>query len=92
MRLFAIFMILLILIGCSKSTDPGEVKTFKLSSGGYRGESVGDCSQAEANELCQERGYTYAIDWTCGTEHVSGGFWGSWDQDVMYCITCWRRG
>jgi len=77
--------------GCSALTGPSETKKFKLGgSGGYRGKSVGNCDQKNANKECRLLGWDEAVDWECGTEHVSGGFFGCWDQDVMYSITCTR--
>jgi hypothetical protein len=78
-------------LGCSNSTGPGETKEFNLpGSGGYRGEPVGNCDQRNADEICREFGYDKALDYSCGTAHTSGGFFGPFDQDVMYCVTCWR--
>ena len=89
MRTLVLLVLIALIAGCSNPTEPAGTETFNLGSGGYRGEPVGDCDQEAADEICRERGYMWAIDWTCGTEHVSGGFWGDWNQDVMYCVTCW---
>ena len=78
-------------LSCSP-VGSGETKTFKLGSGSYRGESVGSCSQSAADEICRERGYDRATDFDCRTVTAgTGSFWGSWQQDVMYSVTCWRR-
>ncbi len=78
-------------IGCSALTGPSETKTFKLGpSGGYRGEPVGNCDQGSADEECRKFGYDEATSWDCSSVHVSGGFFGPFDQDVMYSVTCVR--
>lgn len=77
--------------GCSDLLGPKETKTFKLAaSGGYRGKPVGNCDQRNADRECRALGWKRAVDWDCRSVHVSGGFWGSWDQDVMYSVTCTR--
>jgi len=77
--------------GCSALTGPSDTKTFKLGgSRGYRGESVGNCDQRSADKECRKLGYDKATSWDCSSVHVSGGFFGSFDQDVMYSVTCVR--
>ena len=91
MRKITLILAVGIIAGCS-STGPGETKKFKLGpSGGYSGEPVGNCSQRAANEECRKLGWAHATDYSCGTVHVTGGFFGSFDQDVMYSVTCWRE-
>jgi hypothetical protein len=84
-------LLIVAFLACSP-LGPGETKTFTLGSGGYRGESVGSCDQATADGLCRDRGYERATDYECRTVTAgTGSFWGSWEQDVMYSVTCWRR-
>ncbi|UCG60680.1 MAG: hypothetical protein JSV52_10125 [Candidatus Zixiibacteriota bacterium] len=77
------------IIGCSKTTVPGETETFELSSDGYRGISVGNCVQSEADEICRDLGWTRAVGWDCRTVPVNSAL-GYWEQDVMFSVTCWR--
>ena len=86
--LIAIFMLC---VGCSSLTGSKETKEFDLpGSGGYSGEPVGSCSQRSADGVCRDLGWDGATDWSCGAVHVCGGFFGCFDQDVMYTVTCYR--
>ena len=70
---------------------PSETKKFTLEpSGGYQGKPVGNCDQKNADEECQLLDWDQAEGFECGTVHVTGGFFGSFDQDVMYTVTCSR--
>ena len=70
---------------------PSETKKFTLEpSGGYQGKPVGNCDQKNADEECQLLGWDQAEDFECGTVHVTGGFFGSFDHDVIYTVTCSR--
>ena len=91
MKKMALLALIVLVTGCSSIFGPRETKEFKLPArGGYRGTPVGSCSQRAADEECRNLGWKGAVDWDCGTVHVSGGFWGDWDQSVMYCVTCYR--
>ena len=90
MKKLILILALGILTGCSVN-GPSETKEFKLGpSGGYSGKPVGSCSQRAADKECRLLGWDGAVDWSCRTVHVSGGFWGPFDQDVMYSVTCYR--
>jgi len=92
-KLFLILLLLTITTyfsGCGVNS-PNETKKFTLSpSGGYRGRPVGANNQKVANEVCREFEYLYAVEWDIRTVHVTGSFWGDWNQDVMYSVTCAR--
>ena len=91
MKQVVLIAVLVLCVGCSGLLGPKETKKFNLEgSGGYRGEPVGSCSQRSADGVCRELGWDGATDWSCGSVHVTGGFFGSFDQDVMYTVTCYR--
>lgn len=85
-RLILIVGFIAFLIGCSKGTEPGETQDFDL---GY-GESVGDCTQKAADQICRDLGWEKAVDYYCKTVWVNNDFWGVYQQDVMFSVTCWR--
>lgn len=67
-----------------------ETETFVMSGeGGYSGKPVGDCKRG-ADAECRARGYDEATNYVCRTVRVSGGFFGPFDQDVLYKVTCER--
>ena len=91
MRTVILALALISVAGCSSLSGPTETKTFELEpSGGYGGQPVGSCSMRSADEVCRSLGWEGATDYSCGTVHVTGGFFGPFDQDVMYCVTCYR--
>lgn len=91
MKKMILVTVTLLLTGCSSLFGPSETKEFKLpAKGGYRGTPVGSCSQGAADRECQKLGWDGATDYSCGTEHTCGGFFGCFDQSVMYCVTCYR--
>ena len=72
---------------------PTETKKFTLYEfvGSSAGKAVGSCSQKNADEECQLLGWDQAEDFECGTEERGcGSFFGCFDQDVMYTVTCSR--
>lgn len=83
--LLVLVAVVAFIIGCSKSTPPGETETFDL---GY-GESVANCVQSEADEICRDLGWSKAVDYVCRTVSVNSAL-GMWNQDVMFSVTCWR--
>jgi len=86
-----LIVMIAILPSCGSVGGPSETMEFTLEpSGGYNGKPVGNCDQKNANEECRLLGWDRAVDWDCGTVHVTGGFFGSFDQDVMYSVTCER--
>ena len=92
MKRIAVALVLLALIGCELITGPGESETFKMeASGGHKGKPIGSCKQKTVDRECQSLGYQEATSFNCGSVHVSGGFFGSFDQAVLYEVTCWRR-
>ena len=92
MKLVILIFMITFIAGCAGLNEPSETKTIKLEpSGGYRGEPVGSCSMRSANKVCQELGWDGATEYSCGSVHVTGGFFGSFDQDVMYSVTCYRN-
>lgn len=92
MKAVILIVVLMLCNGCSLLTGPKETEKFTLkASGGYRGTPVGNCSMSSADEECGKLGWDGADDFTCGSVHVSGGFFGSFDQDVMYTVTCYRN-
>jgi hypothetical protein len=91
MKKIILGIIIILITGCSNPFGSKETKKFDLpSEGGYSGRPVGSCSQDAADAECKKLGWDGATDWECRTVHVSGGFWGSWDQAVMYSVTCYR--
>lgn len=91
MKIWILSIVIVLFAGCSKLFGPSETKKFTLGpSGGYRGQPVGSCSERAADAECRKLGWDGAVSYSCGTVHVSGGFWGPFDQDVMYCVTCYR--
>jgi len=88
MRMLISSIILLLILGCSKSTKYEDAEVFHLGSG----RTVGSCSQGNADEICRGFGYARAINYECGSKEVGqGSFWGSWEQDYMYEVTCWGK-
>ena len=91
MRTAILISMFILWVGCSSLTGSKETKKFDLpGSGGYSGEPVGSCSMRAADAECRELGWDGATDFSCGSVHVTGGFFGSFDQDVMYTVTCYR--
>jgi hypothetical protein len=91
MRTVILVLILAVVAGCSSLSGPNETQTIELEpSGGYGGEPVGSCSMRSADEICRSLGCDGATDYSCSSVHVTGGFFGSFDQDVMYTVTCYR--
>ena len=81
---------LIILISGCNLLGEKETATFTMGAeGGYSGKPVGDCKRG-ADAECRARGYDEATNYACGTVHVSGGFFGPFDQDVLYKVTCER--
>ena len=84
-KILVLVAVIAFIIGCSKSTGPGETETFDL---GY-GESVAECEQKYADQICRNQGWEKAVSYDCRTVKVNS-FFGVFDQDVMFSVTCWR--